>query len=86
MIKTIIHFLVHRGLVVNLISIFLLAIGLYSMVSINREAFPNVNLDLIQIEVGYPGASPQEVEQLIITPIEQQLRSINGIDKMISIL
>lgn len=82
--KAVIHFLVYRGLVVNLVSIFLLALGLYSMVSINREAFPNVNLDLIQVNVRYPGTSPREVEQLIITPIEQQLRSINGIDKMIS--
>jgi len=82
--KAIISFLVNRGLVVNLISVFLLALGLYSMVSINREAFPNVNLDIIQVDTHYPGASPKEVEQLIITPIEQELRVLNGIDKMIS--
>jgi len=80
----IISFLVNRGLVVNLISVFLLALGIYSMVSINREAFPNVNLDIIQIDTQYPGASPKEIEQLIITPIEQELRILNGIDKMIS--
>jgi len=82
--KTIIAFLVNRPLVINLISVFLLAIGLYSMVSINREAFPNVNLDIIQVDAQYPGASPKEVEQLIVTPIEQELRSLNGIDKMLS--
>ena len=55
-----------------------------SIYLINREAFPNVNLDKIQIEIVYPGASPKEVEQLIITPIEQELRALNGIDTMIS--
>ncbi len=62
----------------------MLALGLYAMVEINREAFPNVNLDRIQIDFSYPGASPEEVERLIVIPIEQQLKSTSGIDKMTS--
>jgi len=81
----IVRFLVERGLVVNLVSVFLVAIGLATSIYFTQiEAFPNVNLDKIQIGVIYPGASPKEVEQLVITPIEQELRSLNGIDKMIS--
>jgi multidrug efflux pump subunit AcrB len=79
------RFLVERSLAVNLVSVFLVAIGLYAAFHINREAFPNVNLDRIQIEVVYPGASPAEVEQLVITPIEQELKTLNGIDKMLSV-
>lgn len=79
-----INLLVQRGLVVNLISVFLLAIGIYAALNINREAFPDVNMDQVMVSTVYPGASPKEVEQLVITPIEQELRSINGIDNMIS--
>jgi len=82
--KKLMDFLVERALVVNLISIFLLVMGTYAIYSINREAFPNVNLDQVQINTVYPGASPKEVELLVITPIEQELKSVNGIDKMIS--
>ena len=83
--QAIIRYLVTRGLVVNLISVFLVAVGVAVAVMFMKvEAFPNVNLDIIQVDVGYPGASPSEVEQLIITPIEQELRAIEGIDKMIS--
>lgn len=81
----IIRFLVDRSLVVNLVSIFLVILGLVVSLSLLQiEAFPNVNLDIIQIDTVYPGASPGEVEQLVITPIEQELRALNGIDKMIS--
>ncbi|MDH5570370.1 MAG: efflux RND transporter permease subunit [Gammaproteobacteria bacterium] len=81
----IIRFLVERSLVVNLVSIFLFILGLVTSIWLmNREAFPNVNLDVIQIEVAYPGASPGEIEQLVITPIEQELRALNGIDTMMS--
>ncbi len=83
--QAIIRFLVHRGLVVNLVCIFLLAIGLYAALNINREAFPNVNLDRIQIDFAYPGATPDEVERLVVTPIEQELKTLDGIDKMTSI-
>jgi multidrug efflux pump subunit AcrB len=83
--QAMIRYLVTRGLVVNLVSIFLLSIGaVTAALYMQVEAFPNVNLDRIQVDVVYPGASPAEIEQLIITPIEQELRSINGIDKMIS--
>ncbi len=81
----IVRFLVERSLVVNLISLFLVALGTYATVAINREAFPNVNLDLIQIDIFYPGATPEEVERLVITPVEQELKALNGIDKMISV-
>ncbi|HEX9627799.1 MAG TPA: efflux RND transporter permease subunit [Acidiferrobacterales bacterium] len=79
------RFFVERGLMVNLISIFLVLLGLFAMVAINREAFPNVNLDLVQIDTVYPGATPEEIERLVITPIEQELKALNGIDKMISV-
>jgi len=81
----IVRFLVERRLVINVISVFLVALGLYAVFHVNREAFPNVNLDVIQIDMGYPGASPEEVERLVITPIEQELKSLNGIDKMLSV-
>ena len=83
--RAIIHFLVTRPLIVNLVSVFLLVLGLVVSLSLLQiEAFPNVNLDVVQIDTAYPGASPKEIEQLVITPIEQELRALNGIDKMIS--
>ncbi len=83
--KAIIRFLVTRPLIVNLVSIFLLILGLVvSLFLLQIEAFPNVNLDAVQIDIAYPGASPKEIEQLVVTPIEQELRALNGIDKMIS--
>ena len=83
--NAILRFLVERALVVNLVSIFLVVIGIYAMLNINREAFPNVNFDTVQIDTVYPGSTPAEIERLVITPIEQELKSLNGIDKMTSI-
>ncbi len=81
----VVRYLVEHSLTVNLVSIFLVAIGIYAAVKMNREAFPNVNLDRVSIDFSYPGATPPEVEQLVITPIEQELKRLNGIDTMLSV-
>lgn len=80
----IITYLIDRPLVVNLISVFVVVLGIYTMVQINREAFPDVNLDQIRISFQYPGASPEEIEKLVISPIEQELKMLDGIDKFTS--
>jgi multidrug efflux pump subunit AcrB len=83
--QALVRFMVERSLLINLISVFIVALGLYAMFTINREAFPNINLDRIVITAAYPGATPDEVERLIVTPVEQELKSLDGIDKMISV-
>jgi multidrug efflux pump subunit AcrB len=79
------RYFVDHSLVIHLVSIFLVVLGLYGVFNINREAFPNVNLDQIYIDSFYSGATPQEVERLVITPIEQEIKQLTGIDKMTSI-
>ncbi|HEX7043204.1 MAG TPA: efflux RND transporter permease subunit, partial [Burkholderiales bacterium] len=83
--RAVVRYLVEHSLAVNLVSIFVVAIGLYAAAAMNREAFPIVQLDLISIDVSYPGATPPEIEKLVITPIEQELKRLSGIDTMLSI-
>jgi len=80
--KNLIAFFVKRGLLVNLISVFLLASGIYAASQMQREAFPTVNFDIIVISGVYPGAAPREVERLMLAPIEQELKGIDGINTM----
>ncbi len=78
--KNIIAFFVKRGVLVNLISIILLVGGIYAGVNMQREAFPSINFDVIAITGTYPGAAPREVERLLVTPIEQEMKGIDGIN------
>ncbi len=80
--KIIISFFVKRGLIVNLLSLMLLSAGVYAGFSMQREAFPSVNFDLITVIAVYPGAAPREVERLMVAPIEQELKGIDGINVM----
>ena len=64
--------------------VILLGGGLWSAVVIQKEVFPESQLDVVEVRVGYPGASPSEVEQGILRPIEGAVRSVDGIQRIIS--
>ena len=81
MIRTI-HFLMKQKLLVNLAVVLICVVGLMSLGGINREIMPDTNFDMVSITTVYPGASPDEAEQLITIPIEKRLREIEGIDKV----
>ena len=78
--EQLITFFVRRGVLVNLISLMLLGGGIYAGLNIQREAFPSVNFDVIAVSAGYPGAAPREVEKLLVTPIERELKGVDGIN------
>ncbi|SDU29776.1 efflux RND transporter permease subunit [Desulfobacula phenolica] len=69
---------------VNLIMIFLIVAGLYTILNMKREMFPQFSLDMIDISVVYPGASPEEVEEGICIKIEERLKSLEDVKTMYS--
>ena len=74
-----------NGLLVNIITIFILAVGVFSSLKISREVFPNIGFDVVTIETVFPGGSAESAEKLITNPIEQDLSEVNGIKKMTSL-
>ena len=64
---------------VNLIMIFVIISGLFVVLNMKREMFPQFSLDMIHVSVPYPGASPEEVEEGICIKIEEQLKSLEDV-------
>ncbi len=79
-----IAFMAHNPIAANLLMVILLAGGLWTMANIQKEVIPEYALDMVEIEVGYPGAAPTEVEQGILRPIEAAIRGIDGISEVTS--
>ncbi|MFO1186580.1 MAG: efflux RND transporter permease subunit [Alphaproteobacteria bacterium] len=59
--------------------------GVASLLTIPKEADPDIPIPYIYVSVYYPGASPEDVERLIIRPLETQLKSIEGVKKLSAI-
>lgn len=68
----------------NLLMLLLLIGGLVMTTRIKQEVFPEFSLDMVTVQVSYPGASPEEVEQGIILAVEESLLGLEGIDELSS--
>jgi multidrug efflux pump len=58
--------------------------GLMTYVSRPKENFPEVVFPQIYVATVYPGASPLDVENLVTKEIEKEVKSINGVKKVVS--
>jgi len=58
--------------------------GIIALVSMPVQLTPEVDIPTISVETRWRGASPQEVEQEIVQPLEEQLRSVEGLVKLTS--
>ncbi len=69
------------SLVVVLFSILTL-LGLFSYKSLTYELLPKINSPVISVTTIYPGASPAEVENSVTKKIENEVASIENVDKI----
>ncbi len=79
-----IAWMARNSIAANLLMVLLLVGGFWSALVVQKEVFPEFQLDVIEVRVGYPGAAPAEVEQGILRPVEEAVRSVEGISELTS--
>ena len=65
----------------NLLMILIIAMGIMALTDTRRELQPDLTIDVIQVMIAYPGASPTEVEQGLTVKIEEAIQDIEGIEE-----
>src|SRR3984957_10973834 len=76
------RFSIQRPIIVAMFFIALGVYGLFSFFQIGRSLNPNVTFPIVVVSATYPGASPAEMERLVIKPIEDQIDGIDNLDQM----
>ena len=66
----------------NLFMLVFMIGGFLMALRIKQEVFPEFDLNMVMIQVAYPGSSPEEVEQGIILVIEEAIRGLDGIKEI----
>ncbi|NVN81942.1 MULTISPECIES: efflux RND transporter permease subunit [unclassified Vibrio] len=65
----------------SLLALILVA-GVITYITIPKESSPDITIPIIYVSVGHQGISPTDAERLLVRPIEQELRSIEGVKEM----
>lgn len=69
----------------NMLMWALLATGFISMTSLDQEVFPSFSINRALVVVAYPGASPEEIQDSILLPIEGAIAGIDAIAETTSV-
>jgi cobalt-zinc-cadmium resistance protein CzcA len=79
MVRKLVEWALNSPLIVLLLAGSLVGVGLYSFKHINVEAYPDPAPAAIEIIAQWPGASAEEMERLVTTPLEITLAGMPGL-------
>ncbi|TYA57233.1 efflux RND transporter permease subunit [Formosa maritima] len=82
--RKLIAYFIRYHVAVNVFIIAFFAFGILGIMSLKSSFFPLVDSKIININITYPGASPQEIEEGIVLQIEDNLKGLKGIDRVTS--
>lgn len=77
-----IQFFAKHPTIANLLMIAFIMIGAATFPSLQRETFPRIAADTVQVSVAYPGASPETVEEALCQRIEDAIDGVDDVAKI----
>ncbi len=83
--ETLIRAALDRSRATLLMFVCLLIAGIAAYVAIPKEANPDVAIPMMYVSVTLDGISPEDADRLLVRPLEQELRSLEGVKEMVSI-
>lgn len=72
----------NRSRTVLALLFFILLSGSLAYVAIPKEADPDINIPIVTVSMTHDGISPEDADRLLTRPMEQELRSIEGVKEM----
>lgn len=83
--KSIVKYFIKYPVAANLLMFALLIMGVAGVVNMKSTFFPEVESRIISIQLTYPGASPEEIEEGVVNKIEENLKGVTGVERVTSV-
>lgn len=77
-------FSVENPVLVNIIMLAIIIGGVYCGLTLVREMFPETTPDKVIVSAPYPGATPAEIEKGLAMRIEEAVRNVDDVDKVVT--
>ena len=82
--KNIIRWFILNTVAANLLMVFIIIAGIFTLSRLRMEVFPDITIPIINVSVVYPGGSPEDIEESICVKVEEQVQGINGLKRITS--
>ncbi|HEX4966029.1 MAG TPA: efflux RND transporter permease subunit [Thermoanaerobaculia bacterium] len=75
-------FAIKRPIVTVVVMLALVIFGIFALLSLDVDEFPDLSNPIVFVSVPYPGASPSQVEQEVVERMEEAFNALSGIDEI----
>ncbi|MEY2950427.1 MAG: efflux RND transporter permease subunit [Saprospiraceae bacterium] len=82
--KSVVRYFIKNPIAANMLMFALFAMGLVGYKNMKSTFFPETPSKIISIQLVYPGASPEEMEEGVVTKIEENLKGVTGVERVTS--
>ena len=83
--RKLITYFIKYEVAVNVVILAFLVLGIAGLFQLKSSFFPLQDPEIITINIAYPGAAPQEIEEGIVLKVEDNLKGLIGIDRVTSV-
>jgi multidrug efflux pump subunit AcrB len=79
-IRSFVRFAIDKPIINHIFMVFMLMMSIFAYQNIAKEIFPASTLDMVSIQGGYVGASADVLDKMVVTTIEDEVKSLSDID------
>jgi multidrug efflux pump subunit AcrB len=84
-LKSAIAWFVHHPVAANLLMLFMVAAGVLTLSTVEREVLPTARAQAASIVIAYPGAGPLDVEEGVCARVEEAVQGVAGVERLRSV-
>ncbi|TXS94342.1 efflux RND transporter permease subunit [Parahaliea maris] len=77
-----VRWFIHNPIAANLLMVFLVIGGLFGLPALDKQFFPEFEINKVRVSLAYPGAGPREVEEQICQRIEEAVHDLTGVKEI----
>ena len=75
---------IKRPVFATMLNLVLIVFGLFSLPRLGVDQYPDVDFPVVTVSVVYPGADPESVEQRVLSPLEDAVNGLAGVETLTS--
>jgi multidrug efflux pump subunit AcrB len=83
--RNLVAYFIRYQVAVNIFVLAFVLFGIYGASALKSSFFPLTESKIVQISINYPGASPLEIEEGVVLQIEDNLKGLQGVDRVTAV-
>ena len=72
----------NRPITVIMITLVIIGFGVFSLSNLKITLYPSFNIPILAVQTGYSNVAPEDMQKLVVEPIEGAISAIEGIDEL----